>query len=138
MSDVDWGSTASGAASGAATGGMMGGPWGAAAGGIIGGGLGFITGRSRKKAGNARRAAMDEAMQRMREVGQEQYASRMADLDKIMSMYGPAQANLQARFNAPTPTANPDPRSSVTGAPAPRPGAGPAVDSLLNPGGRRY
>jgi hypothetical protein len=83
--------TLGGALSGGAMGFMMGGPAGAAAGALGGGALGAYGHSKRDDAANMQKANIDAAMQRMRLLQQQNYAQRMKDLDRALSMYQPVQ-----------------------------------------------
>lgn len=90
---ANWGDIFSGAlgtgAQGAGAGLALGGPLGGAIGGGAGLLLGGFMGHQRGKAKDQQRKAMQDARAQMERLRQEQYARRMADLDKAMSYFGP-------------------------------------------------
>jgi len=71
--------------------------------GVSGGALGMLMGASRRKAANAQRKSMDQAMMRLRELSEHQYKNRMNDLNTVMGFYQPVQNYLMGEFSAPTP-----------------------------------
>jgi hypothetical protein len=96
--DLYSGMALGGAASGAASGAMIGsslGPWGAAAGGLVGGGLGLFTGASansqRDQAAATQQQRMAQIMANMRAMGQTNYDAHIAQLEKALNFYAPAQ-----------------------------------------------
>lgn len=103
MPDSRGSSALAGAGTGAATGAMLGSEvlpgWGTAIGGAlgaIGGGLvGYFSGKDQNSAYDAQRQATDEAMKRLQQAGQQQYANRMSDLKQIMAFYDTPNAYLQ-------------------------------------------
>jgi hypothetical protein len=59
--------------------------------------------KSAEQAGQAQRGALDQAMKRLQEFSQQHYKNRMADLDKTMSFYGPAERYLQSIYGPQQP-----------------------------------
>lgn len=91
FSDLYSGSAIGGAASGASAGGMIGGPWGAAIGGIGGGLLGAFASGQRRDATNAQQHNLDQIIANMHAMSASNYDQHIADLNKALAFYGPAQ-----------------------------------------------
>lgn len=123
--DSDAGATGAGALSGAGTGALIGSSFGpvgtgigAGAGALLGGISGYLGHHGSSQAADAQRKALDEAMKRLQMFSQQQYANRMADLDKTMSFYGPSQNYLQSIYTKgqgtqANPVATPGPSSAI-------------------------
>lgn len=96
----DWGDSLSGAVSGGITGGMASGwnPYVMGASAVAGGAYGGYSGGKRNAATKKRKASMDQAMAEMRALSAKQSAQRLADMDKIMAYYKPAEDILMERF----------------------------------------
>ena len=97
--DLYSGMALSGAGTGAASGAMMGstlGPWGAAAGGLIGGGIGLFTGAEangmRADATKQQTQNLDKIMAQLSQQSKLNYDQHIADLNKALAFYGPAQS----------------------------------------------
>lgn len=124
-----------GAGSGAATGALLG---GGVPGAIIGGGLGLLMGgsnaRGRQDAAEAQRRAMEQAMARLEAFGKQQYANRMADLDKTLAFYKPAQAELDFMYGGQLPSTGQGPMSYVgaSGKPPAAPAQPPVAAPWMN------
>lgn len=120
-----------GAGSGALTGGIMGAGTGpgavpfAIAGGLLGGLGGLFTGNAREDAAAAQQRALDAAMSRLQTGAKQQYADRMAAMDKVMGFYQPAQNVLNRLYGtqtwAPGPAPGGPPTSNGGASRAPRP-----------------
>lgn len=115
-----WDETLVGGGSGAATGALIGSAVpgiGTGIGAAVGGGIGLLSGyfgsKGRQKAADAQRRAMEQAMARLEAFGQQQYANRMADLDKTMAFYQPAQAELDFMYGGQLPSTGGGPMSYV-------------------------
>ena len=86
------GSAISGAAGGAAAGGSVGGPWGAAIGGIAGGIGGTYMDYTRDKANDQNKQAMASIMGNINAMNRTNYQQHIADLNKALAFYAPAQS----------------------------------------------
>ena len=91
------GSALGGATTGAATGAMAGssaGPYGALLGGLVGGGIGLFTGASanasRDQGVQGQQKNIDAAIAQMRQASSDNYAAHLANLNKALAFYGPA------------------------------------------------
>lgn len=91
--DIFSGSAIGGAASGAAAGGTVGGPWGAAIGGILGGATGAYTNYKRDQATGRAKAANAKMLSNLRNNNRTAYQRHIADLEKTLSFFGPAQSS---------------------------------------------
>ena len=96
--DLYSGAALGGAASGAASGAMIGssiGPWGTAGGALVGGALGLFGGAEansiRSDATAQQSKAMAQILANMRAMGASSYDQHIADLQKALAFYGPAQ-----------------------------------------------
>lgn len=97
--DLYSGAALGGAASGAASGAMIGSTilpgWGTAVGGLAGGALGLFGGAEansmRSSAASKQSSAMDQIMANMQAMGASTYDQHIADLQKALAFYGPAQ-----------------------------------------------
>lgn len=90
-----------GAGTGAATGATIGSLFpgigtglGAGAGALIGGAAGFFRGRGNQK----KKQAVGQARMQLEQLGRDQRAQRMADLDKAMAFFQPAEAELRRLY----------------------------------------
>ena len=97
--DLYSGMALSGAGTGAASGALMGsslGPWGAAAGGLVGGAIGLFTGAEangmRSQATQQQNKNLDTIMAELSQQSSQNYAQHIADLNKALAFYGPAQS----------------------------------------------
>lgn len=74
---------------------------------MAGGPVGYMLSKpgedAASNAANAQKSALDQAMARLQEFSQQQYKNRMADLDKTMSFYGPAQRYLESIYGGAAP-----------------------------------
>jgi hypothetical protein len=98
--------TLGGAASGAAIGSAIPGV-GTGIGALVGGGLGFLSGSSSHKAHQQQQKALDEAMKRLQAFSMQSYANRMADLDKTLAFYQPANNYMASLYHMPNSTPQP-------------------------------
>jgi hypothetical protein len=99
------GSAISGAATGASAGGTVGGPWGAAIGGILGGVGGTYLDYTRDKANQQNKDSMESVMANIQAMNRTNYQQHIADLNKALQFYGPAQQQwdyLYGRGTTPT------------------------------------
>jgi hypothetical protein len=71
------------------------GPWGTAIGGLVGGGIGLFGGAEansiRDKATSQQQSKLDQILANMRAMGASTYDQHIADLQKALAFYGPAQ-----------------------------------------------
>lgn len=90
-------------------------------------------------AANAQRSALDKAMSTLQDFSQQQYQNRMADLNKTMEFYGPAQRYLEQIYGphgGPQPLASGPPGMGPTAAPPgfPKSAVGGGAATALNYG----
>lgn len=97
--DLYSGMALSGAGTGAASGAMMGsalGPWGAVGGGLVGGALGLFTGAEangmRSDATKQQNQNLNKIMAELSQQSKANYDQHIADLNKALAFYGPAQS----------------------------------------------
>jgi hypothetical protein len=72
-------------------GGMAAGPWGALAGGVAGGGMGAYANSQRDQATSNQQHSLDQIIANMKAMGASSYDQHIADLQKALAFYGPAQ-----------------------------------------------
>ena len=93
----------SGAGGGAATGAMVGsmfpGP-GTAIGAGVGGGIGLLGGLFQGRANAQKKKGMAQARKEMQELARKQYAQRMADLQRTMEYFKPANDRLRRLYGS--------------------------------------
>ena len=118
--DLYSGMALSGAGTGAASGALVGsslGPWGTAIGGLVGGGIGLFTGAEandmRAKATQQQSSNLDAIMAQLRQQSQTNYDQHIADLQKALAFYGPAQSYWDRLYG--TGTAKPTGQGSWAG-----------------------
>lgn len=98
---------ASGATAGALAGSMVLPGLGTGIGALGGGVLGLLSGHSQRKAQETQQKALDEAMKRLQAFSMQQYSNRMADLDKTLQFYKPADNYLGSLYGKPGSTPQP-------------------------------
>lgn len=91
LEDFYSGSAIGGAGSGAAMGSTFG-PYGAAIGGVAGGLMGALSNSQRSDATEGQRQNLDQMVKALSDKSKQRYQQHMADMDKVMSFYGPAQS----------------------------------------------
>ena len=114
LDDIFSGSAFSGGLSGAFSGGLLGSTvpgigtvLGAGIGGLAGLGLGAYANSQRDDATSGQQADMRAMMAQMDAQSKQNYTQRIADLNKILAFYGPAQQSWNAAYA--------DPAKGVTG-----------------------
>lgn len=101
--DIFSGDTLAGGASGAVAGGSIGGGYGALAGGLIGAGLGAFAHHEKQAATSQQAQNLQQIINNMRAMTSQAYDQHIADTQKALNYFGPAENYWSRLYGQGTP-----------------------------------